>query len=585
MTVMILKIFLLYLSFLLFFNDFCFGNVSKQLNLYVTGRQVSNELLVNEVRQLLESNKLAISDAFVLKTKLPETIAPGDSILVSIPLPQNGATKLKQIKIHIENYLLPQFSQTFLMFSDHPETIRKSGLLFQGGLIPFRTVRFNYYHVNAEREPDRELLLVVKNKTKVPSLLHLMGATAGPSPWEMEVGHRVNVQFLEARESGNGRIYEIPPHSQITIKSHSMPPGQLVSGLLELQLVLGKPLEFCLYARIPGEEFSQELLSDDKDVHARGVYEVPELTADLRVKDDEEKSLLLGDLPLENLFQGRTLKGSYGIFWRAMVTLVNDTNVSRQMGIYFQPRGGKATGTFYIDNKLREISPTPPYKEVLLAAIDVPPKTERKVPIISLPEGASNYPVKIIVRNRIKEPLLRDVKLQIMEQNGEKFISLRDLLNSGVIRGTLDLDEKNMILEEQLPSISVTDKDKNKVIFGQALMKMDGDMIKPLPYFKIYLFSKNSLISDDTHNELIKNWIQNNDPAFKENSGLVKETSTDINGYYFFENIPKGEYELLALYGKLGASRVGYWLIPVSIGEESVRRDLLKDELRFITRR
>lgn len=555
-----------------------FTSSPRLLNLYVTGKRVPESYILNEIEQLFKNHNLSSPLRNFLKSKLPSFLLPGDSI--DVMSGNNG----EQIKLHIENHLLPQPSKTFLMFSDHPETIRKSGLLFQGGLIPFRTVRFNYYHVNGRGEPAREILLVVKNRAKHPALLHVLGTSAGPSPWEMEIGHRINVKFLEAVENRIGRIYEIPPQGQVTIVTHSMPPEQLVSGLFELQLILGKPLEFNLYARIPGESLSQELLWDEKDVHARGIYELPGLTAFVKVKTDEEKSLFLGDLPVENLFQGRALKGSYGVLWQALITLENSSDISQQMGIYFQPRGGKATGTFRIDNTLREVSPTPPYKEVLLAYINLSPNETKTIPLVSLPEGASNYPVKIVIRNRHKGLEFKALGFRTLEKQGEYYVSVTDLLESGLLKGGIDLKERIMWLEESpLTFPALPDHTKNRVVFGQVFLSQEKNVAKPVPYLKVRLLSKTVMENGDIFRELLKLWLKNGDAAFQDNIGLVRETTTDLSGYYFFEGVPKGEYEVLVILGRLGEGRIGYWLVPIKIGDESLRRDMHKEELNILS--
>ena len=85
------------------------------------------------------------------------------------------------------------------------------------------------------------------------------------------------------------------------------------------------------------------------------------------------------------------------------LNLENDTGAPCSVEFLFNPRGGKATATFMArgpDGQLQEWlvpDPIPAFERVPLAVVEVPVGGGRWT-VWTIPEGASNYPVRLVLR-------------------------------------------------------------------------------------------------------------------------------------------------------------------------------------------
>ena len=131
--------------------------------------------------------------------------------------------------------------------------------------------------------------------------------------------------------------------------------------------------------------------------HARGVYPVPtfyfERTYDV---DGDDLEIPIGQLPLPNLRQGEALGGDYGVEQSMNVVIVNMTRGPHPIALYANPRGGRATGTFIIDGTLVQAHALPPFSKFKLWQETIAPGTFRRIRIVTMPEGGSSYPLRLI---------------------------------------------------------------------------------------------------------------------------------------------------------------------------------------------
>ena len=146
----------------------------------------------------------------------------------------------------------------------------------------------------------------------------------------------------------------------------------------------------------PVEPISDTLLSSAVQ-HARGVYQVPDFTYDEEYTVGDPPTVLsIGKLPLPNLVQGQVLGGDYGVKQSATVTLVNDGDSAANVGMWLEPRGGRATATFLIDGALTEIHATDPGAFAHVRSFAVPAHGYQRIDVVTMPEGGSSYPVNVL---------------------------------------------------------------------------------------------------------------------------------------------------------------------------------------------
>jgi len=75
----------------------------------------------------------------------------------------------------------------------------------------------------------------------------------------------------------------------------------------------------------------------------------------------------------------------------------NDRRNARQIALYADPRGGRATGTFVIDRVLVQAHAMPPFGNYKLRQYTIAPGSFVRTEIVTMPEGGSSYPLRLVV--------------------------------------------------------------------------------------------------------------------------------------------------------------------------------------------
>ncbi len=243
----------------------------------------------------------------------------------------------------------------------------------------------------------------MQNPSNEPALVQLIAGTAGPESNEMEVGHLSTQRFLVHLAQNEGTVVQIPANSTVDLLVQGLPAKTVVSGLLQLHEIDGADLHLTLVAENASDPVDMPttnlaLLEGDHP-HARGIYPIPEFYFDYAYDaEGPNLEIPIGQIPLPNLVQGQTLAGDYGVLQSVTVRMVNnDRHNARQIAIYVNPRGGRATGTFLIDRVLVQAHALAPYTNYKLRQYTIAPGSFVRTEIITMPEGGSSYPLRIVV--------------------------------------------------------------------------------------------------------------------------------------------------------------------------------------------
>lgn len=286
--------------------------------------------------------------------------------------------------------------------SDHPEDVDRRGMLFSGGLTANRPVRFQYYHLGSLPGASPQVALLVSNPGSTSARLHLTQAAGVPSGDYFKTGHGNNVTWFERQSSNQGEFLEFAPGESRIVFRQPMPLAKVVSGTLGLSQVEGPPLQFGLIALPDAAEApSWNNLLKEGDVHSRGFY--PVATQRLRrrhIVGAGETKVAVGALRQETFSGVRELRGDYGVLYDLELELVNPGSRPVEVNLLFQPRGGAATGTFLWDDRVVEVPRTDAFAEAPLGKVTLTPGETRLVRLQTIPEGASSYPVRILVRDQ-----------------------------------------------------------------------------------------------------------------------------------------------------------------------------------------
>lgn len=324
---------------------------------------------------------------------------------VQVPVTINGDPYIQvngTTQVRVENYAQPRIKPVSLQVSDYPETITENGVLFSDDLTTNHSTRFLYYHYNKPGSHDRRILLKVTNPSSQPAQVQYISGAAGPTPNEMEVGHLSTMRFLVHEARNEGMVVTVPANSTINLVDQEFPAGTIISNLLQLRELSGESLHLNLLVQdfeqpVDAMPASSELLQSTVK-HARGVYPIPEFFFDYTYfvgGDDVE--VPIGQIPLPNLRSGEALGGDYGVLQSITLTLVNRTGAPARLALYQNPRGGAATATYIIDGTVVLSHPAKAFTAFKVHQYTVPAHGFVRTQIVTMPEGGSSYPLRLVV--------------------------------------------------------------------------------------------------------------------------------------------------------------------------------------------
>lgn len=285
--------------------------------------------------------------------------------------------------------------------SDHPEEVNRQGLLFSGGLTAQRPLRLQYYHLGALAGSDPQVVLEIQNPGSLPARFHLTHAAGKPSLDYFSTGHGNNVAWFENELDAEGEFFDLAPGESRVVLRQPMPREHVISGTLGLTQIQGPPLQFGLLA-LPDRDAPHSLnnLLKEGDTHSRGFYPVATQKLQRRhvLGQKDESRIAVGALRQATFSGVRELRGDYGVVYEVELEIVNPSSQARTATLLLNPRGGAATATFLWDGQIVEVERTDAMTERVLKTLEVPARSSKTLRLRTIPEGASSYPIRIVVR-------------------------------------------------------------------------------------------------------------------------------------------------------------------------------------------
>ncbi len=369
-------------------------------SIQVTGEPAHGNLLKEVARFHLERRGC---DPSSLDGVSFTNLSPGEKAEFTIPLAVAGdehkSTPGSSWQVTFFNQPVPSIDPILLAFSNHPERLKRPGLLFEAGLIRNKPVRLRYYHHVEEEGTLHYVAIFLYNSTRKPARVHMLGATGGPSKDFLMAGHMANIKFFHRLATRQGWVEEIPPGAHL-IKAFPVGKGEVISGTTDMILLEGGPLQMLVNSSVnPTDPVQYPLKVDETDRHARGAYPLAAIFTDTTYfLEEQERFFTIGDTPLADIFGGRNIRGNYGVSYKYSFNLVNDTGRPGAVDLMFQPRGGVATATFLVDGQLASIGTTRAFNVVPFARVPLGAGESRVIQVVTMPEDASNYPIRIILK-------------------------------------------------------------------------------------------------------------------------------------------------------------------------------------------
>jgi len=386
------------------------GTIPETLTVHVTG-DLTNAAVVREAVQRRVDQAVAREPgATVTIGPLPpvDGITPdANQLELAVPvkirspyaLPVEGVVRVNVVRETVE-----VADPALLLVSNRPEVVEADGILFSEVVDARHPIRLLYHHMNGTRQHARILTVVLTNRSSRPAEMLMISGLAGPSPDPLFVGHAATARFLQNLVAGRGYVLEIAPRSSYAFSAQTMLPLQLVSGILQLQLLRGEELEVRVQIRLPWllEGTVAIPVNQIAYPHPKGIFQSPTVTIVRSV--DLRWPVPLVDLgsaaALADVRTGEPLVGDYGVVYRMTITAANATEAGVQADLVATAAGGPARGVFLIDGRLVEMAIFRPSEERVLATITVPPGQTAQVKVVTMPTAGSSYPVRLTLRPR-----------------------------------------------------------------------------------------------------------------------------------------------------------------------------------------
>jgi len=312
-----------------------------------------------------------------------------------------------EVKVLIHNKGNGFRESKLLMVSDRPENFDTDGMLFKGKFDKDTPTRLLYYHKNADKKP-RRFWIELKNNSNKPVKVLISGAMGGPDRWGVTVGHEAAMRFLRVYNKGIGYTIHIPPRKSVALVDLRIAKDQILCGYFHLQIREGDELEVYVKnsRKMDGVANGRHLplLTEPFDpfkIHPKGIFKPAYLEEDMEyvIGEDDEAACVVGQAPwLIDSISGEPNNGNYGVFYRFNLNLKNPTDEIKRIGFFLVPKGVLARGSFIMDGRVMETTLVRYPSRILFAAVDVGPKSEKKISILTTPEGGSYYPVEVIIK-------------------------------------------------------------------------------------------------------------------------------------------------------------------------------------------
>ncbi len=381
------------------------GRLLPPVEKVVTGNPTPPEVLLEAALSGISEGVSLNPGAQVCLKEYPRILASlksGYDYTVSIPVTIEGKgyfTVEGAVKVTLKNQQVLLQDPAMLMISNRPEELEEDGILFQGTVTKESPARIMYSHKNSSPS-KRKLWITFKNPQRKPIKIFVAKACGGPEKFEIQAGHKAAMRYLDMMRTKAGYVLELAPGAFQVFDEYDMSPNFTLSGLCNLQILEGEALDVEVKnaenPRNPQLKLLQEPFDPFK-IHPHGIFPSPQIEIKRQVTlPNESLNIEVGKWPwLIDATTGEPNTGNYGVLYNIKVRLVNRQDSAVKATLSFMPLNGTSMGTFIIDGNLYETGVVRQQEIVPITEIELSPKEDRVVEIVTFPEASSCYPVNI----------------------------------------------------------------------------------------------------------------------------------------------------------------------------------------------
>lgn len=370
----------------------------------VTGNPSDPVLVSDAIRHgILRATGVLPGSVIGVGSSEPAALLPGETQTLEVPVEVRSPFARHVwgvVRVTVRNVSIAVQTPSRLLVSNHPETVTANGVLFAETLQAGEAVRLLYHHRNGAKTA-RLVTVTLTNPQAEPARVLVIGAVAGPSTDVMYAGHIAAARFLPRLDRGQGYVIDVPAGRRHTFTVHEMPPGELVSGLLQVQNLSGR-LHLGVHIRSPWllERTVTSEVNEPAYPHPHGSFAASEVSVAASVRAGETALVTNLGLMLSPLdpVTGVRLAGDYGVLYRVTLDLVNSTDLDARFALVATAASGPARGMVLVDGEPADLGFLRQGQERTIASVTVPARDRRQVTVLTMPVAGSFYPVRLVVR-------------------------------------------------------------------------------------------------------------------------------------------------------------------------------------------
>ncbi len=335
-------------------------------------------------------------------------LLPGEACVVTLSVRLTAPGKVAvdaRVRVRVRCEAVLGVESTRLLFSNHPESVTATGLLYQASAEPGSTNRLFLHHENRTARPLR-ILAHLTNPGSEPVECLITEAIGGPHRDPILAGHRAAVRFLDLYKDGVGRLVRIPPRSVRVVLDRRAARLQTVSGVIDVRPLSGGPLVCQVRAetQLALPPAGPALLEEARK--AIEVYSPAQKQVSGRYAvGGGFLFVAMGKTPVPSLDGQRCLLGNYGVLYTFDIELTNPLPAPHDVHLAISPRGGWARGAFLYQGKVIETAGAGPPRESPITSVRLAPNQTRRIVLSSLPAGGSFYPTWLVARANVPQAM------------------------------------------------------------------------------------------------------------------------------------------------------------------------------------
>ena len=388
------------------------GRIPKQLEVEVTGSPALELHVQQAVLLAVATNTFVNPGCYVEfdeKGFQPRPVQSGATMRFAVPMTIAASEDYFPVRgtayVDVHNIPVEWQEQNLLMVSNRPERVDQDGVLLNYTFTKNEATRLMYSHLN-DSQKTRNLWVNLSNPNSTPVKLLIDWTFAGPGKSEIHVGQTSAKRYLQSVAAKSGCIVTINPGMVMELASHAVHNKMLVTGFAVMQILEGESINVEVRNVLAPSSNDARPLPDigapfnPFKIHPHGVFAQPYFEMEAEYTYGKDPVVIrYGESPwLIDFETGLPNTGNFGVLYKALIELKNPDSRVRQVGLYFKPLNGPGGANFLIDGRIFQAPFRKVQDECLVTRIELSPRSNHLIEVITLPEASSCYPAQFEIR-------------------------------------------------------------------------------------------------------------------------------------------------------------------------------------------